>query len=156
MGEDYNKRHKYYNNGVFLYEWEQSLDEVNIYLNTGQSVPNKKWLDVKIKSKSISVGLKNEESFLEGELFGVINEECSYWFIEENKLHILLTKAIKGEMWSYVIKGHKCLNAVDEDNTKKKILLERFQQEYPNFDFSSASFNGQVPDARTFMGGIKQ
>jgi hypothetical protein len=33
-------------------------------------------------------------------------------------------------------------------------LLERFQQENPGFDFSQATMNGQVPDARTFMGGI--
>lgn len=25
----------------------------------------------------------------------------------------------------------------------------------PGFDFSGAEFNGQVPDARSFMGGVK-
>ncbi|KAJ1433812.1 hypothetical protein B484DRAFT_394350 [Ochromonadaceae sp. CCMP2298] len=32
-------------------------------------------------------------------------------------------------------------------------MLERFQEEHPSFDFSGADFNGQVPDARDFMGG---
>lgn len=27
--------------------------------------------------------------------------------------------------------------------------------QHPGFDFSSAEFNGQVPDARSFMGGVK-
>jgi hypothetical protein len=34
-------------------------------------------------------------------------------------------------------------------------MLERFQEEHPGFDFSDAEFNGQVPEARTFMGGVK-
>jgi len=34
---------------------------------------------------------------------------------------------------------------------RKKILLERFQEENPSFDFSQAEINGNVPDARTFM-----
>lgn len=34
-------------------------------------------------------------------------------------------------------------------------MLERFQEEHPGFDFSDADFNGKVPEAREFMGGIK-
>ena len=39
---------------------------------------------------------------------------------------------------------------------KKDFLktLERFQEENPGFDFSGASFNGQVPDPKNFMGGV--
>lgn len=36
------------------------------------------------------------------------------------------------------------------------MMLERFKEEHPGFDFSGADFNGQVPDARTFMGGMKE
>jgi hypothetical protein len=35
------------------------------------------------------------------------------------------------------------------------MMLERFQEEHPGFDFSGAEFNGSVPEARDFMGGIK-
>ena len=34
-------------------------------------------------------------------------------------------------------------------------MIERFQEEHPGFDFRSAEFNGQVPDPRAFMGGVK-
>jgi hypothetical protein len=34
-------------------------------------------------------------------------------------------------------------------------MLERFAEENPGFDFSNAEFNGNVPEARNFMGGIK-
>lgn len=155
MGELYNKRHKYINNGVVIYEWEQSLDEINIFINLESKTVNKNDLDIDIQSKRIKIGLKGKKSFMEGELFAVINKESSYWFIEDNILHILLTKANKGEIWNKVFKDHKNLSPIDEENAKKQILLERFQLENPGFDFSSASFNGEVPDPRTFMGGIR-
>lgn len=37
---------------------------------------------------------------------------------------------------------------------QKTMMLERFQEENPGFDFRDASFNGEVPDPRTFMGGV--
>jgi hypothetical protein len=46
---------------------------------------------------------------------------------------------------------------VDEyqkQDIQKSLLLERFQQENPGFDFRDAEFNGSVPDPRTFMGGV--
>ena len=39
---------------------------------------------------------------------------------------------------------------------KKAILLERFQAEHPGFDFRGADVSGTVPDAATFMQGIKK
>ena len=47
------------------------------------------------------------------------------------------------------------MDVLTKEEVKKNIMLERFQEENPGFDFSSAKFNGAVPDARTFMGGIK-
>jgi len=41
-----------------------------------------------------------------------------------------------------------------ETAVKKNILLERFQQENPGFDFSGADVNGMVPDPDKFMGGV--
>ena len=37
---------------------------------------------------------------------------------------------------------------------QKKLLLERFGEEHAGFDFRDAEINGNVPDARTFMGGM--
>ena len=39
---------------------------------------------------------------------------------------------------------------------QKELMLERFQEENPGFDFRGAQFNGSVPDPRSFMGGIGQ
>ena len=58
-------------------------------------------------------------------------------------------------MWMGVLKGQQTLDPMLQEEVKKNILLERFQKENPGFDFSQAQMNGQVPNAREFMGGIR-
>jgi len=70
------------------------------------------------------------------------------------ELHIILGKAHKGETWSSVFRRHGQMDLFTEQETQKKLMLERFQEEHPGFDFSQAEFSGQSPDARNFMGGI--
>ena len=52
-------------------------------------------------------------------------------------------------------KGGVGLESFSENEVQKKILLERFQEENPGFDFSGADVNGMVPDPKEFMGGVK-
>lgn len=47
------------------------------------------------------------------------------------------------------------LDPLAQETTKQQMMLERFQEENPGFDFSGAEFNGAAPDPRTFMGGVK-
>lgn len=47
------------------------------------------------------------------------------------------------------------LDPLAQEESRKQMMLERFQQENPGFDFSNAEFNGAAPDPRTFMGGVK-
>ena len=47
------------------------------------------------------------------------------------------------------------MDPMQEEATKQQMMLERFQEENPGFDFSNAEFNGAAPNPRTFMGGIK-
>mgnify|MGYP000954159764 CR=1 FL=1 len=42
-----------------------------------------------------------------------------------------------------------------EEEIKKLMLKERFQEEHKGFDFSDAQINGNVPNAKDFMGGLK-
>lgn len=49
-----------------------------------------------------------------------------------------MQKAQKGIRWSSVFKQHKNLNPLEEEELKKKMMLQRFQEEHPGFDFSSA------------------
>ncbi len=75
------------------------------------------------------------------------------WTLEDGELSITLSKAHKAETWPSVFKGHEPLDAATTADVQKRMLLERFQEENPGFDFRNAEVNGSVPDPRTFMGG---
>jgi hypothetical protein len=79
------------------------------------------------------------------------------WTLVDGEININLQKMNKAEMWECALRGHggEKIDAFTQEEVKKKLLLERFQEEHPGFDFSGADFNGQVPDARSFMGGVK-
>ncbi len=77
------------------------------------------------------------------------------WMIEDDELHILLNKMYKAQTWTCACLKHQRLDPLSESEAKKKILLERFQEEHPGFDFSGADINGMVPDPQQFMGGVK-
>lgn len=74
---------------------------------------------------------------------------------EDGVLHIQLTKAEEASTWPSAIAGHE-VDAAQQQADQKRLMLERFQQEHPGFDFSGAEFSGAVPDPRTFMKDIDQ
>lgn len=152
-----------------IYEWNQTIDEVFIYikpppfvlpenkeavraqLQPGQTMPE---MDIKITSTHISVGIKGNPPFLNEDLGGKVNAEESLWYFEDEEIHISLQKIYKAQTWTSACKGHSTLDPMTEAAVKKNILLERFQEENPGFDFSGADLNGMVPDPDKFMGGV--
>jgi len=140
--------------GRTVYEWEQELDEVHIYIQPPPGI-TKDLLDIKIKPKHVEVGMKGNPPFLNEAPFSLVDVDASFWMIEDGELHLVLGKARKGETWHSALTGHGKLDMFTEQEVQKKIMLERFQEENPGFDFSNAQFNGNCPDARDFMGGVK-
>ena len=69
----------------------------------------------------------------------------------------------KAEAWNSALKGGRLngddnkgeIDPVAKEEVKKALMIERFQAEHPGFDFRGADFNGEVPIARDFMGGVK-
>jgi hypothetical protein len=61
----------------------------------------------------------------------------------------------KAETWTSAFAGHAPLDPLAAQADQSRILLERFGEEHPGFDFSGATVNGTVPDPRTFMDGVK-
>lgn len=51
---------------------------------------------------------------------------------------IEIQKAQKGVRWGGMFKGHEKVDPIEEEQLKKKLMLERFQEEHPGFDFSDA------------------
>ena len=66
------------------------------------------------------------------------------------ELHITLTKASRGEPWPAAFAAHAPAD-VPEPPDAGRLLLERFAEDHPGFDFSSASLTGAAPDPRTFL-----
>ena len=165
-----NGRIPFYYNKQLVYEWEQNLEEVIIYikapecilsknkeiikknLKPGQKMPK---LEVKITPPHLTVGLIDFPPYLSEDLVQKVKASESIWLIEDEEIVITLQKGIRAETWTGVFKGHDQINIFQKEEMQKKMLIERFQEENAGFDFSDAEINGNVPDPRTFMGGIK-
>ncbi|GJN37114.1 hypothetical protein PR202_gb26039 [Eleusine coracana subsp. coracana] len=78
-----------------------------------------------------------------------------FTYSEDGEMHITLQKREKGKTWSSPIQGQGLLDPYAADQEQKRLMLQRFQEENPGFDFSQAQFSGNCPDPRTFMGGIR-
>ncbi|KAJ4776995.1 NudC domain-containing protein 2 [Rhynchospora pubera] len=189
------KRHEFVHNGQKVFEWDQTLEEVNMYIDLPQTVP-KKLFYCKIQSKHIEVGIKGNPPYLNHDLSSPVKTDSSFWTLdvlvrniksigtdkttayrrrygkksrrEEERLfgrisankkdevmHVTLQKRDKGQTWASPILGQGGLDPYVADLEQKRLMLQRFQEENPGFDFSQAQFTGTCPDPRTFMGGIR-
>eukprot|EP00750_Incisomonas_marina_P025030 INCI5298.2.p1 GENE.INCI5298.2~~INCI5298.2.p1 ORF type:complete len:174 (+),score=39.99 INCI5298.2:102-623(+) len=145
---------KFVHEGRTVYEWEQTIDEVKIYLHPPKGV-TRRMLDIDIAERFIFVGIKGNPPFLHQQFYGQIKLDESFWMLDDGVIEISLQKQKKGEPWSAVFVGHGQMNPLVEQQLSKKLLLERFAEENPGFDFSNAEFSGNAPDPRKFMGGIR-
>ena len=55
-----------------------------------------------------------------------------------------------------MVKGQHELDAFHKDKSDKQMMLEKFHDENPGFDFSGAEFSGALPaDPKNFMSDLK-
>ena len=138
--------------GRKIYEWEQSLEEVLVYVTPPAGV-TAAMLAITICTRRLTLGLKGAPPFLDEALAGACVSRESHWTLDAGELTLTLTKAARGETWQAAFEGHGRLDPAAEAATHKRLLLERFGEEHKGFDFSGADISGTVPDPRTFMGG---
>ncbi|PIA48982.1 hypothetical protein AQUCO_01300091v1 [Aquilegia coerulea] len=87
------------------YSWTQTLHEATI------SVPlplgtTSRFVVCDIKKDRVTIGLKGQPPIVDGELFGFIKVNDSFWSIEDKKmLTVLLTKQKQMDWWKYLVKG---------------------------------------------------
>lgn len=146
-------RYEFRHDGKLIYEWEQTLDEVNIYVKPPPVTSD--MIECKFKPSRVTVGLRGNPPFIDEATYGPIVVEESYWTLADGELSILLQKMRKGETWEAALVGRGTVDPFTKQEIQKEMMLERFQEENPGFDFSGADFNGSVPDPRSFMDGIK-
>lgn len=159
-----------------VYEWEQSLEEVTVYIDAPmQQLPRDNaasCIIVDIEPNRLRVGLRGSaQYFIDERTFDKVKVKESSWFLDDGVITIVLSKCFRGQTWEGVLCGHtdaasggddavgrqgirESIDPVTKQEMQRTLMLERFQEENPGFDFRDATFNGEVPDPRTFMGGV--
>jgi len=85
-----------------------------------------KQVEVKIKAKHLSAGLKGQAPIVEGELCEKVKVEDSFWSIDGNRyLNINFEKAYEA-IWKCVVLGDEEIDTKTVDNSKK---IEEFDLE---------------------------
>jgi len=141
-------------NGREIYRWEQTLDEVLIYVPRPPSVPAKA-IDCRVTSGRLYLAIRgSDKAYIDEPLGGVADADESLMTIEDGDIVINVQKAQPGAVWPAALEAHARLDFAQTEQARRALLLERFQRENPGFDFSNAALTGDVPDARDFMGGI--
>ncbi len=140
------------------YTWDQSLDEVDVYIPspsadkiTKKTIPLFRVQHGKLQMHVVMApGITAQfDNALGGHVDG---SEC-FWTTDDDgaTLHIVIGKAIKGEPWATVfldsistqqqqsssLSGDK-MNVSDIESARREMLLQRFEEEHPGFDFTGA------------------
>lgn len=115
-------RYSYEFNGRPVYEWEQKLEDVTIYLPAPPMIESHRQLHCQIFPHRLELGIKEliqtqNKFFLKEETFGLVDVSESTWYVEdETTLVIYLAKAKKGEVWDFALKGNHTVNTDGNNN----------------------------------------
>ena len=101
------------------------------------------------------LGLRGNPPFLDEPTGGPIVAKESHFYMVDGEITVAMSKMRKGETWGTALGGRGQVDPFTRQEIQRELMIERFQEEHPGFDFRSAEFNGQVPDPRAFMGGVK-
>lgn len=160
-------------NGNTVYQFEQSLDDVTLYVFPPPYIVKGNQIKCVISANHFKLGLvghgqgQQQQWFLNEATFGTVDVDESTWTLEDDEhntnrkvIVVVLTKANRGKIWEAALKGNPgvvssaTMDAFSIEQVKKDLMIQRFGEENPGFDFSGADFNGNVPNARDFMGGV--
>lgn len=67
--------------------------------------------------------------FRKEDLGGPVKPGESYWMFSDGEININLQKMNKAELWNSALMGHDAVDDFTKEEQKKKIMLERFQDE---------------------------
>jgi hypothetical protein len=125
-------RLRFEHEGRLIYEWEQSLDEVNIYIIPPPGLKAKD-IDIVIQHDRLKIGVKGTPPFIDEATGGQVKKDESFWTLVDNEVNINFQKAKKGATWDCALVGVNGQNTKIDDFTKeeakKNIMLQRFQEE---------------------------
>jgi hypothetical protein len=115
--------------GRTIYEWEQSLEEVNIYIEPPPQIPSN-MIFVEIEHRHLKVGLKGTDPFIDEDTWGPIKVDESMWTLSDGEININLQKMNKAEAWDAALQGRtgEEVDALTKEEVKKNLMIERFQE----------------------------
>ncbi|PUZ74162.1 hypothetical protein GQ55_1G043400 [Panicum hallii var. hallii] len=115
------KRHAFLHSGQKVFEWDQTLEEVNMYIELPKGVPTKLFRCT-IQAGHVEVGIRGNPPYL-----------------NDGEMHITLQKREKGKTWSSPIQGQGLLDPYAADQEQKRLMLQRFQEEPSLWSMNSSS-----------------
>lgn len=80
-------RIKFEHDGRTIYEWEQSLNEVNLYIEPPKDLPTK-LIDIVISHFHLKVGIVNTVPFIDEDTGGPVKIKESLWYTTYNVITI--------------------------------------------------------------------
>ena len=142
------------------YTWEQSLDEVDVRIPQPSRAPLTRR---SVPHFAVSASVLHMRVVMAPGITAVFDvplagradgSEC-FWTTDDDgrTLHLVLAKAVVGEPWPAVFAlpssstgGDASATAADLECARREMLLQRFQEEHPGFDFSDAQVSGSAPE----------
>ena len=99
-------RQKFVYDGQTVYEWEQTLDDVKIYIAPPPGLAAAD-MGITIAERELKVGLRGaDRPFLHERFPSVVKVVDSWWMLDDGEIEIQLTKMRKAEMWPCALAGH--------------------------------------------------
>jgi hypothetical protein len=123
-------RLKFEHDGRTIYEWDQGLEEVNIYIEPPPGITRQQ-LAIKIDPSHLIIGLRGASPFIDEDLGGLVIPDESTWTFIDGEIQIILQKMRKAEAWECALQGQagSKIDPYTKEEVRKKLLLERFQEE---------------------------
>jgi len=88
-------------------------------------------IDIKIQHSHLSVGVTNTAPFIDESTGGPVKIDESTWTLVDGIINITLCKMNKAETWVCALAGRdgQEIDAITKEEQRKKMMLERFQEE---------------------------
>ncbi|MQL75180.1 hypothetical protein Taro_007555 [Colocasia esculenta] len=132
------KRHSFVHGGKKVFEWDQTLEEVNMYIPLPPGNLPSKLFYCNVQAHHIVVGIHGSDRpyldvlltpSLPHDLAAPVKTDSSFWTLEDGTMHVTLQKREKGYTWPSPIQGQGLLDPYSADLEQKRLMLQRFQEE---------------------------
>ena len=121
-------------NGRTVYEWDQSLEEVGLYIRPPPGI-TARGIACTITATHLSLGLKGaDKPFIDEDFFSKVKVDESDWMMSDGEIEINCQKMNKAQTWESALLGHGQMNAYVKGEVQKALMLERFGAENPGFE----------------------